>query len=138
MDLGSLLNMGASLLKDKVGADENKISDALSSILTNGEGGLDLSNIMSAIGDGKLGSIISSWISSGENEPIDADSVKNLLGSDKIQEFADKLGIDTDSAADTLKDILPQVVDKATPDGDTILDSLGGVDGLMDLAKKLF
>ncbi len=138
MDLGSLLNMGASLLKDKVGADENSIGDALSSILSNGEGGLDLSNIMSAIGDGNLGSVVSSWIGGGENAPIDADGVKNLLGSDKIQEFADKLGIDADSAADALKDVLPNVVDQATPEGDSILDSLGGVDGLMDMAKKLF
>ncbi len=138
MDLGSLLNIGASLLKDKVGTDENSIGDALSSILTNKEGGLDLSNILSAVGNGDLGSVVSSWIGGGENAPIDADGIKNLLGSDKINEFAAKLGIDADTAADALKDVLPNVVDKATPEGDSILDQLGGVDGLMDIAKKLF
>ncbi len=138
MDLGSLLNIGASLLKDKVGADESNIGDALGSILSNKEGGLDLSNIISAVGNGDLGSVVSSWIGGGENAPIDADGIKNLLGSDKINEFAAKLGIDADTAADALKDVLPSVVDKATPEGDSILDQLGGVDGLMDIAKKLF
>ena len=138
MDLGSLLNLGASLLKDRVDGDENAIGDALSSILSNGEGGLDLSNIISAVGNGDLGSVVSSWIGGGENAPIDADGIKNLLGSDKIEEFASKLGIDADTAADALKDVLPNVVDQATPEGDSILDQLGGVEGLMDIAKKLF
>ena len=138
MDLGSLLNIGASLLKDKVGGEESSIGDALGSILSNGEGGLDLSNIMSAVGSGDLGSVVSSWIGGGENAPIDADGIKSLLGSDKIQEFADKLGIDPDSAADALKDVLPNVVDQATPEGDSILEQLGGIEGLMDIAKKLF
>ena len=138
MDLGSLLNLGASLLKDRVDGDENAIGDALSSILSNGEGGLDLSNIISAVGNGDLGSVVSSWIGGGENAPIDAEGIKNLLGSDKIEEFASKLGIDTDTAADALKDVLPNVVDQATPEGDSILDQLGGVEGLMDIAKKLF
>ena len=138
MDLGSLLNIGASLLKDKVNADESSIGDALSSILSNEEAGLDLSNIISAVGNSDLGSIVSTWIGNGENAPIDADGIKNILGEDKINEFAQKLGIDTDTAADALKDVLPNVVDKATPEGDTILEQLGGIDGLLDIAKKLF
>ena len=138
MDLGDLLNIGASLLKDKVNADENSIGDALGSILSNGEGGLDLSNIISAVGNSDLGSIVSSWIGNGENAPIDADGIKNILGEDKINEFAQKLGIDSDTAADALKDVLPNVVDKATPEGDSILEQLGGIEGILDIAKKLF
>ena len=138
MDLGTIINIGSALLKDKVGGDESSLSDALSSILSNSEGGLDLSNILSAVTDGDLGSVVSSWIGSGENAPIDAEGIKNILGSDKISEFASKLGIDEDTAASALSDVIPNVVDKATPEGDSILESLGGVDGLMDLAKKLF
>jgi len=138
MDLGSIINIGTSLLKDRVGGDESSLGDALSSILSNSEGGLDLSNILSAVTDGDLGSVVSSWVGSGENASIDAEGIKNLLGSDKISEFAAKLGIDEDTAANALSDVIPNVVDKATPEGDSILESLGGVDGLMDLAKKLF
>ena len=148
MDFGDILSMGAKMLQDKVGdsADSNSIQDALSSLLGNEEGGFDLSNIMSALtgGDneegegGGLADIVSSWIGSGENKSIDGSLLSNLLGSDKISEFAQKLGIDEETAASGLADALPNIVDKATPEGDSLLDQVGGLDGLMNMAGKLF
>jgi len=148
MDFGDILSMGAKMLQDKVGdsADSNSIQDALSSLLGNEEGGFDLSNIMSALtgGDneegesGGLAEIVSSWIGSGENKSIDSSLLSNLLGSDKISEFAQKLGIDEETAASGLADALPNIVDKATPEGDSLLDQVGGLDGLMSMAGKLF
>ncbi len=138
MDLNSIINLGAGMLKDKVGGDESQLGDALSSILGGSDGNLDLSNILSSLQDSDLGSVVSSWIGSGENASIDADSVSNLLGSDKIEEFASKLGIDMSTAKEALAGVLPDVVDKATPEGDSILDQLGGVDGLMKMAGKFF
>ena len=137
MDLNDIINIGISLAKNKLQEDDSKIGEALNSILTNGDGNLDLSNILSSLSNGNLAEVISSWIGNGENKPIDIDGVKNILGEDKISDFAQKLGIDTDTAADALKDILPQVVDKATPDGDSILESLGGIEGIIDIAKKI-
>ncbi len=139
MDMNDLFSLGASLLKSKLGnTNENVLQEALASVLGGKDGGLDLSSITSALQNGSLGSIVSSWIGSGENAPIDANGVKELLGEDKIGAFAQKLGIDHDSAADALKDVLPQVVDKATPEGDSLLESMGGLDGLMGMAKNFF
>jgi len=141
MEISDLISMGASLFKDKIGADgvdSDAISNALSGLVTNSEGGLDLSNIISSLGDGNIGSIIASWVGSGENEAIDGEGLSALLGSDKISEFADILGIDTDTALSGLQDALPNMIDNATGDGSGIVDSLGGVDGLMDMANKFF
>ncbi len=138
MDLNDILNVGTNLLKDKIGSDDSALGDALSSILKGSDGNLDLSNILSSLNDGDLGSIVSSWIGSGENASIDANGIENLLGSDKITAFAEKLGVDIDTAKDALSDVLPQVVDKATPEGDSILDQLGGVEGIMNMAGKFF
>ncbi len=147
MDLGDIINMGSKLLQDKVGdnVDANSIQDALSGLLSNEEGGFDLSNILSSLtGDsddgesGGLADIVSSWIGSGENKSIDSGMLGNLLGSDKISEFAEKLGVDPDTAASGLADALPNMVDKATPEGDSLLDQVGGLDGLMSMAGKLF
>jgi len=138
MDLNDLLNIGVNILKNKIGEDDSKIGDALSSILSDKDGNLDLSNIFSSLQDSSLGEIVSSWIGSGENAPIDPNSLENLLGSDKIQEFASKLNVDLDTAKEALSELLPEVVDKATPDGDSLLDQLGGLDGIMDIAKSLF
>ncbi len=138
MDMNELFNIGASLLKNKLGQNEGVLGEALSSILRNKEGGLDLSTITSALQNGNLGSIASSWIGSGENASIDANGVKELLGDEKINTFAKKLGIDSDTAADALKDVLPNMVDKATPNGDDMLANLGGLDGIMKMAGKFF
>ena len=147
MDLGDLVSMGTKLIQDKVGdsVDSNSIQDALSGLLSNEEGGFDLGNIMSALTGGSddgegggLADIVSSWIGGGENKPIDSSAITDLLGGDKISEFASKLGIDTETAASGLADALPNIVDKATPEGDSLLDKVGGLGGLMDMAGKLF
>ena len=138
MEMNELFNIGASLLENKLGQNKGVLSEALSSILKNKEGGFDLSSITSVLQNGNLGSIISSWIGSGENSPIDASDIKELLGNDKIDKFAKKLGIDRDTAADALKDVLPNIVDKATPEGDDMLANLGGLDGIMKMAGKFF
>ncbi|RUM63346.1 MAG: hypothetical protein DSZ05_08750 [Sulfurospirillum sp.] len=143
MELNDLVQMGTQLFKEKLGdqaesLDDNSVMDALSGLLSNEEGSFDMSNILSSLSDGNIGSIISSWIGSGENESIDGGTLASILGSDKISEFAEKLGIDSDTAAEGLSDVVPNMVDKATGDGSSILDSLGGVDGLMDMAKNFF
>jgi uncharacterized protein YidB (DUF937 family) len=87
--------------------------------------------------------VVGSWIGSGENLPIDADQITDLLGSDKVSAFAEKLGIDFDSAKTALADALPEVVNQATPDGDegllgNLLDQVGGVEGAMGMIGKMF
>jgi len=138
MEMNELFSIGASLLENKLGQNKGVLSEALSSILKNKEGGFDLSSITSALQNGNLGSIVSSWIGSGENSSINASGVKELLGNDKVDTFANKLGVDRDTAADALKDVLPNIVDKATPEGDDMLANLGGLDGIMKMAGKFF
>ncbi|NPA50569.1 MAG: DUF937 domain-containing protein [Epsilonproteobacteria bacterium] len=146
MDFSDLLKLGASVIQNNddestSNLDLDSISDALGSIF-NSENGFDLSNIVSKLNDSNLGDIISSWIGDGENKAIDPEQVTELLDSEKIEEFAQKLGIDFDSAKKALADALPQVVDKATSEdsnllGD-ILDKVGGVEGVLNMAKKFF
>ncbi len=83
-----------------------------------------------------LGDIMSSWISTGKNLPISPDQIKQALGSDKIQQIAEKVGVSKDSALQNLSQLLPQIVDKLTPDGKLPeADKLG--ETLSMLKKKL-
>ena len=156
MDLSNLLQMGASLIQNNsdeatTGLDVGDIAGALGGLFggSGEEGGLDLGsivgNLMSSGGEsGGLMEVVSSWIGDGENLPIDADQITDLLGSDKVSAFAESLGIDFDSAKSALADALPQVVDQATPgeEGNDLLGSLlgsvGGVEGAMGMIGKLF
>ncbi|MFI5181313.1 MAG: YidB family protein [Thermoanaerobaculia bacterium] len=77
-----------------------------------------------------LGDVVSSWVSTGKNLPISADQIQAVLGSSQIQALAAKAGIDPAKTSAAIAQILPQLVDKATPDGQipagAITDALSG------------
>jgi uncharacterized protein YidB (DUF937 family) len=64
-----------------------------------------------------LGNQVSSWVGAGENQPVSGEQVANVLGNDKIQEIAQKVGVSGEDASSGLAALLPQVIDKLTPDG---------------------
>jgi uncharacterized protein YidB (DUF937 family) len=64
-----------------------------------------------------LGHIISGWIGNGPNPPVSPDQLQKVLGSERIGEIANKLGMDQNQAASRLAAVLPHAVDHLTPDG---------------------
>ena len=66
---------------------------------------------------GGMGDIISSWIGTGQNLPISADQVQQVLGSGVVQQLAAKLGMSTEDASGHLAQWLPTIVDQLTPRG---------------------
>jgi uncharacterized protein YidB (DUF937 family) len=118
--------------------DINQIQSALSGLLGGQGGNLDLGKIVASMSQqGGLQSIVNSWLGDGSNAPISPDDVKNVLGSDQVSQFASKLNIDPDTALNGLSQSLPAMVDKASSGG-SLLDSFGGVGGLMNTVGKLF
>lgn len=150
MDMNDIISLGTKAFQDKMGgegADSSAVTEALSGLFSNEEGGFDLGNIISSVtgGEGGIGSVVSSWLGDGENAAIDGSQITELLGSDKIAAFADKLGIDTDTALSGLSDAVPNIVDKASEGGSlvgallgSVTDSLGDVTGSVgDIAGNL-
>ncbi len=135
-----LMKLGTELILSKLGgkSSESGITSALSSLLGGGsDGGLDFSSVVSNMlsKGGGLQDIVGSWLGDGDNEAVSGSQIKDILGGDKIAEFASKLGIDEDSAADSLAEAVPQMVDKGSTGG-SLLDAVGGLDGVIGLAKK--
>lgn len=64
-----------------------------------------------------LGGIVDSWVSTGRNLPISPDQLAQGLGSDKLGSLAQSLGMNPGDLSSKLSEILPNVVDKLTPDG---------------------
>ena len=58
-----------------------------------------------------------SWISTGENRPITADDLQQVLGQGQLGQIARELGLGRREAADGLASMLPQVIDRMTPQG---------------------
>ncbi len=143
MDMNELLQVGASMfsksdLSGDAGSnlDLGSLTSALSG-LTDGDGGFDIGSLMTNMNASGLGGMVSSWLGNGANEGISPEQISGVLGSDKIAAFASKLGISTDEAAGGLSEALPQMVDNGSSGG-SILDSIGGVEGVLGLAGKLF
>jgi len=97
---------------------------------------------MSGLSENGLGEVVGSWLGNGENSAISMDQVTDLLGSDKISEFASSLGISEESASGAIADALPQLVDGATSGEGSIVDEMleqvGGASGAMDMLGKMF
>ena len=88
-----LLKVGGSLIQGNsddatTGLDTGDIANALGGLLGNSEGGLDLGSLVSGLSGNGLGEIVGSWLGGGENASISPDQVTDLLGADKISEFA--------------------------------------------------
>jgi uncharacterized protein YidB (DUF937 family) len=147
MDLMDLLKVGGSLIQGNsddatTGLDVGDIAGALGGLLGNSEGGLDLSSLVGGLASNGLGDIVGSWMGNGENASISMDQITDLLGSDKISEFASNLGLSEESAKGALADALPQVIDQATSGEGGMLDDMlaqvGGPKGAMDMLGKMF
>lgn len=71
-----------------------------------------------------LGDLVDSWVSQGKNLSISPDQIQQVVGNEQVQKIAAAAGIDVQTASAKLAELLPQIVDKATPDGKI---PLGGV-----------
>ncbi len=147
MELMDLLRMGGELIQNNsddatTGLDVGDIANALGGLLGNSEGGLDLGSLVGNLSQNGLGEIVGSWLGSGENAPISVDQITDLLGSDKVAEFASSLGLSEESAKSALAEALPQVVDQATSGENSLVNDLlaqvGGPSGAMDMLGKMF
>lgn len=113
------------------GGDKDKgMMDAIGGLLGGGAG---LQGLVENFTKGGLGDTIGSWIGTGSNLPISAEQVKSILGSEQVESIAGKLGVSTDNVANKLATLLPQVVDKITPDGKIpeAAAQPGGIGGLL-------
>jgi uncharacterized protein YidB (DUF937 family) len=77
----------------------------------------DLNGLVEALQKGGLGSQVQSWLGPGNNLPITQDQLKAVLGNQQLQDFARHLGLPVDETLKNLAQYLPDIVDKASPNG---------------------
>ncbi len=80
-------------------------------------GGQGLNGLAQAFQAKGLGDIVSSWIGTGQNLPVSAEQIQSVLGSGVVQQLAARVGLSPEAATALLAQILPQAVDRLTPDG---------------------
>jgi uncharacterized protein YidB (DUF937 family) len=64
-----------------------------------------------------FGPTVQSWVGTGPNQAITPDGVNRVLGADLLQQLSAKTGMSVPELTQKLAQVLPQAVDKLTPDG---------------------
>lgn len=105
-------------------------------LANNGQNG-GLAGLTEKFNQAGLGDVIGSWVSSGQNAPINADQLSQVLGSDAIGDIASKLGMDSSQAGGLLAQVLPSIVDQLTPSGQAPASGLGGAEDIVGMLGKL-
>jgi uncharacterized protein YidB (DUF937 family) len=105
------MGMMDGLLGGIVGAG---VVSAVNSILEK-HGGLQ--GVVNEFERNGLGATISSWVGTGPNQPISPGDLRRTLGADLLQQLAAKTGVPIQELTEKLAQVLPQAVDKMTPDG---------------------
>src|SRR5215471_20406871 len=64
-----------------------------------------------------LGATVKSWVGTGPNQAISPEDVHKALGPDLLQQLSQKSGLSVDDLAQKLSHVLPEAIDKMTPEG---------------------
>jgi uncharacterized protein YidB (DUF937 family) len=144
--IGALANSQPGVQPPAAGATQGTPGSVLLStviaMLANGQhaqgaGVGGLGDLIGRFTQGGMGDVIGSWIGHGQNAPISADQITNVLGSDVIGQIASQLGLSHGEAANQLSQILPEAVDRLTPQGQVPDEGLGNVgDILAQLSRR--
>ncbi len=103
-------------------------------LANNGQGGAQgggLAALVQQFQAAGLGEQVNSWIGTGQNLPVSPEQLQGALGGDQMSMMAEKMGLSTGDLGAQLSQMLPQVVDQLTPDGQVPQGGLGNLGDLL-------
>ena len=93
-----------------------------------------LGGVLQSLQQGGLGHLVQSWIGTGQNLPVTPDQLHNSLGTELSSRLSQLTGLSQSDAAQQLANLLPQIVDHLSPNGQL---PQGGVESaLAGLAQR--
>ncbi|MBI3380524.1 MAG: DUF937 domain-containing protein [Aquabacterium sp.] len=131
----SIAGQVAGALGGGAPGQQGALLEAVMGLINNPQTG-GLQGLIQSFEQKGLGNVISSWVGTGQNLPISAEQLQSVLGNAQVQAMAQKLGLSPEAITSHLSQVLPQVVDKVTPDGtvpqggDALQSAIGMLGGL--------
>lgn len=118
------------------GAGAGGLGSVLGGVLAGGSGGAGgLGALLEQFQRAGFGEQASSWVSTGANLPLPPEAVGQVLGEDTLAQIARQAGVSEAEAGAGLAQLLPDVIDRVTPDGQAPdLDQL--VASVADLTRQ--
>lgn len=102
-----------------------------------GSGGLGgLGGLLRQFESAGFGDQARSWVSPGQNQPLPTDALGRVFGQDGLATIARMAGLSESETSTGLAQLLPEVIDRATPQG-RIPDDDQLAGSLQDLLRRL-
>ena len=83
-----------------------------------GSGGGGLGDLLDQFQRAGYGEQARSWVGTGQNQPISPDDLGQVFGQGGISEIARRAGLTEEQTSAGLSQLLPEVVDRVTPQGE--------------------
>jgi uncharacterized protein YidB (DUF937 family) len=137
--LGSVLGGGNNNAQAQ-GGGAGMLMQIVAAMLANQGGGAGgaggglggLAGLAEQFSRGGLGDVMSSWIGTGQNQPISPDQLGGVLGNDMLSELTQRTGMNQGDLLGQLSQMLPQMVDRATPEGRIPDGGLGDIGSILE------
>jgi uncharacterized protein YidB (DUF937 family) len=135
--LMALMPIVLSMLSNR-GTRGGGLGDILGQVLGGAGGGSagGLGGILAQVQRAGFGEQAASWVSRGANKPISPDAMTQIFGRDGLEQISRQAGLSQDDASRGLSELLPEVIDRVTPDGD-VPDADALTRSVADLARRL-
>lgn len=79
-----------------------------------------------------------SWVSTGPNQSLQAEAVDNVVGREELSRLAQQLGVPEQEVAEGFAEILPEVADQLSPEGQVLPEADEALSsGLSEVEKEL-
>ncbi len=112
----SIASQAVNALSKSEEGGQPGMMEVVKGLINNPEAG-GLQGLVTAFREKGLGEAVSSWIGTGQNLPISGQQLQSVLGNEQVQAIASKLGLSSADASQAVANLLPQVIDKLTPNG---------------------
>jgi uncharacterized protein YidB (DUF937 family) len=106
--------IGGQLLQQLGGGQQNPLVQMALGLLQQPGG---LQGLLDKLQQSGLGAQAASWVGTGTNLPVDASQLQQVLGGDWMGALAARLGTSPEQASQSVASLLPELVDRLTPDG---------------------
>lgn len=133
--LDSVMNAASGMMNG--GQGSGNLLDAAVQLIKNNPDGL--SGVVEQFRNGGLGEAVNSWVGTGENQPVSAESIQQVLGATQLGDIASRFGISSEQVSSGLATVLPELINQLTPNGTVDSGSNDLMEAGLNLLKgKLF
>jgi uncharacterized protein YidB (DUF937 family) len=113
------------------------LGDLLGQVLGGGGGAAGgLGGLLEQLQRGGFREQADSWVSRGANQPISPSAISDIFGKEGLEAISRHAGISPDETSHGLSALLPEIIDRMTPDGEVPAPH-ALADSVDDFARRL-